>query len=427
MTDFANQERTFLQQVLNQRMLICLCTGFASGLPLYILFQLIPAWLRLEAVSLTAIGFFNAIQLPYVLKFLWAPLLERYSLPFLGRRRGWMLVIQVSLIFAIAALGWWKPSTELQAIVLVSIFIAIASATQDVVLDAYRREILETEGELALGNNLHVQAYRISSLIPGSLGLFLIGVVDWHTNFVVMAAFMLVGVGLTLVIREPALVAPPPGTLRDAVRLPFVEFFQRRKLAPALAVLAFMVFYKLGDSMATALATPFYIEMQFTTTQIAVIAKNAALWPSIIGGLIGALVIIRIGINRALWIFGAIQIGTIFGFVWLSGAGPDPMILAIVIAGEYLGVGLGTAASVAFIARETSRLAVATQFAIFTALASLPRVVASSFSGLIVDTIDWTNFFYLSALLAVPGMVLLYWVAPWNDSAPQSENLDHPQ
>ena len=157
------------------------------------------------------------------------------------------------------------------------------------------------------------------------------------------------------------------------------------------------------------------------------IAKNAALWPSIIGGLIGALVIIRIGINRALWIFGAIQMGTIFGFVWLSGAGPDPMILAIVIAGEYLGVGLGTAASVAFIARETSRLAVATQFAMFTALASLPRVVASSFSGLIVDTIDWTNFFYLSALLAIPGMVLLYWVAPCNGSAPQPENLNHLQ
>ena len=427
MSGLANQERTFLQQVLNQRMLICLCTGFASGLPLYILFQLIPAWLRLEDVSLTAIGFFNAIQLPYVLKFLWAPLLERYSLPFLGRRRGWMLVMQVSLIFAIAALGWWKPSTELQVIVLISIFIAIASATQDVVLDAYRREILETEGELALGNNLHVQAYRISSLIPGSLGLFLVGIIDWHTNFVVMAAFMLVGLGLTMVVREPKLVAPPPGTLRDAVRLPFTEFFQRRKLAPALAVLAFMVFYKLGDSMATALATPFYLEMQFTTKQIAVIAKNAALWPSIIGGLIGALVIIRIGINRALWIFGAIQMGTIFGFVWLSGAGPDPMILAIVIAGEYLGVGLGTAASVAFIARETSRLAVATQFAMFTALASLPRVVASSFSGLIVDTIDWTNFFYLSALLAIPGMVLLYWVTPWNGSAPQSENLNHLQ
>ena len=427
MSGLANQERTFLQQVLNQRMLICLCTGFASGLPLYILFQLIPAWLRLEDVSLTAIGFFNAIQLPYVLKFLWAPLLERYSLPFLGRRRGWMLVMQVSLIFAIAALGWWKPSTELQVIVLISIFIAIASATQDVVLDAYRREILETEGELALGNNLHVQAYRISSLIPGSLGLFLVGIIDWHTNFVVMAAFMLVGLGLTMVVREPKLVAPPPGTLRDAVRLPFTEFFQRRKLAPALAVLAFMVFYKLGDSMATALATPFYLEMQFTTKQIAVIAKNAALWPSIIGGLIGALVIIRIGINRALWIFGAIQMGTIFGFVWLSGAGPDPMILAIVIAGEYLGVGLGTAASVAFIARETSRLAVATQFAMSTALASLPRVVASSFSGLIVDTIDWTNFFYLSALLAIPGMVLLYWVAPWNGSAPQPENLNHLQ
>ena len=178
--------------------------------------------------------------------------------------------------------------------------------------------------------------------------------------------------------------------------------------------------------MATALASPFYLDMQFTTDQIGVIAKNAALWPSIIGGLLGALVIVKIGINKALWIFGAIQLVTIFGFVWLSGAGPDPVILAVVIAGEYLGVGLGTAASVAFIARETSRMAVATQFAMFTALASLPRVVASSVSGLIVDSIGWTNFFYLSAVLAIPGMVLLIWVAPWN--APRStepQTADH--
>ena len=179
--------------------------------------------------------------------------------------------------------------------------------------------------------------------------------------------------------------------------------------------------------MATALASPFYLVMQFTPTQIGAVAKNAALWPSIIGGLVGALVIVKIGINKALWIFGFIQFATIFGYVWLSNAGPDLVILAVVIAGEYLGVGLGTAAFVAFIARETSRLAVATQLAMFTALASLPRVFATSVSGLIVDSIGWTDFFYLSALLAVPGMVLLYWVAPWNGSPPQSERVNPPQ
>ena len=179
-----------------------------------------------------------------------------------------------------------------------------------------------------------------------------------------------------------------------------------------------MFFYKLGDNMATALATPFYLDMGFTPTQIGVVAKNAALWPSIIGGLLGGLVIVRIGINRGLWLFGLVQLATIFGFVWLSLSGDNLWVLAVVIAAEYLGVGLGTAASVAFIARETSRTAVATQLALFTALAALPRVLASSTSGLLVDTVGWTQFFYICALVALPGMMLLYWVAPFN--APRS-------
>jgi PAT family beta-lactamase induction signal transducer AmpG len=229
-----------------------------------------------------------------------------------------------------------------------------------------------------------------------------------------MAAFMGVGVLLTLFINEPKSLASPPKNLWQATYLPFQEFFQRRSIGPALAVLAFMVLYKLGDNMATALSTPFYIDAKFTPQEIAIIAKNAAFWPAIIGGFLGAVAIFKIGINRALWVFGVFQLITIFGFVWLSQAGNDPWVLAIVIAGEYLGAGLGTSAYVAFIARETSRMAVATQLALFTALASLPRVVSSSFSGLIVDNIGWTDFFYLSALLAVPGMILLFWVAPWN-------------
>ncbi len=401
--------------LFNRRMVICACTGFASGLPLFLLIQLVPAWLRLEGVSLTAIGFFTAIQYPYTLKFLWSPLLERYPLPFLGRRRSWMLVTQLALIVSISCLGFWQPANQLLAITLMAIAVALFSATQDIAIDAFRREVLPTDEELALGNAIHVQVYRLAGLIPGSLGLILAGAIPWSWVFPIMAAFMSVGVVMTLVVAEANRAPQVPASLREAVVEPFREFFTRHGLRSALAVLGFMFLYKLGDNMATALATPFYIDLGFSTVQIGLIAKNAALWPSIIGGVLGGLVIVKIGINRGLWVFGVVQLATIFGFVWLSRAGADPWILAIVISAEYLGVGLGTAASVAFIARETSHRAVATQFALFTALAALPRVLASSTSGLIVDAVGWTDFFYLCALLALPGMILLAWVAPFND------------
>lgn len=400
--------------LLDRRMVICMATGFASGLPLYIIMQLIPAWLRLEGVSLTAIGFFTAVQYPYVLKFLWAPLVERFPLTSLGRRRSWMLLTQIALILLIGSLGFWRPSDAMIAIVLISIGMAVFSATQDIVLDAYRREILHTDGELALGNSVHVQAYRVAGLVPGTLGMILAGSIGWDLNFMIMAAFMSVGVGLALLIGEPHSSNSPPQSLWQATAIPFQEFFQRRALGPALAVLAFMVFYKLGDNMATALATPFYLDMGFSPETIGLVAKGVSLWAVIVGSVIGAFVVAAIGINRSLWIFGVVQMVTILGFVWLSLVGNDPWILGAVIAGEYVGVGMGTSASVAFIARETSRLAVATQFALFTALASLPRVVSSSFSGMIVDSIGWTSFFYLSTGLAIPGLLLLFWVAPFN-------------
>ena len=400
--------------LMDRRMVICMATGFASGLPLYIVLQLIPAWLRLEGVSLTAIGFFTAVQYPYVLKFLWAPLVERFPLTGLGRRRSWMLLTQIALILLIGSLGFWRPSQAMTAIVLISIGLAVFSATQDIVLDAYRREILHTDGELAVGNTVHVQAYRFAGLVPGTLGMILAGSIGWDLNFMIMAAFMSVGVGLALWIGEPESSDAPPQSLWQATIIPFQEFFQRRALGPALAVLAFMVFYKLGDNMATALATPFYLDMGFSPETIGLVAKGVSLWAVIVGSVIGAFVVAAIGINRSLWIFGVVQMVTILGFVWLSLAGNDPWVLGAVIAGEYVGVGMGPSASVAFSARETSRLAVASQFALFTALASLPRVVSSSFSGLIVDSIGWTSFFYLSTLLAIPGLLLLFWVAPFN-------------
>lgn len=412
--------KQYREVLLQPSMLICVGTGFASGLPLYLLIQLIPAWLRLEGISLTAIGFFTLVTYPYTLKFLWSPLLERYAIPPLGRRRGWMLATQLGLIATISTLGFFAPQSDLGIITLVAVCVAIFSATQDIALDAYRREILDTEGELAMGNVIHVQAYRISGLVPGSLGFILIDAVSWQTNFMIMAGFMAVGVLVTMLVKEPQS-SSQPQSMREAVIVPFKEFFTRRSVGSALAVLAFIFLYKLGDNMATALSSAFYLDLGFSAQTIGLVAKNAALWPAIVGGVLGGLFIVHYGINRALWVFGAIQLLTIFGFVWLSLVGSELYVLAIVVAAEYLGVGLGTAASVAFIARETSRLAVATQFAMLTAVASMPRTLASSFSGLFADTYGYTNLFYFSALLAIPGMLLLFWVAPWNKTDEPSD------
>ena len=399
-------------------MLICVGTGFASGLPLFLLIQLVPAWLRVEGISLTVIGFFALIQLPYNFKFVWAPLLERYRWPFLGLRRGWLLITQIGLIACIASLGFWDPQAQIWLIVWTATAIAVFSATQDVVIDAFRREILHTEAEQGMGNSVHVQVYRLAGFIPGSLGLILADYIAWDMNFAVMAAFMGVGVLLTLLVREPAHDELRADTLGEAVVTPFKEFFTRRQPRAAFAVLGFLLLYKLGDNMATALATPFYIDLGFELSEIGIIAKNAALWPAIAGGILGGLIIVKIGINRALWCFGVVQIITIFGFVWLSQTEPTRVALAVVIAAEYIGVGLGTAASGAFIARETSLMAVATQFALFTAIAALPRTGMSALSGVLIDSIGYTDFFYVCVMCALPGMVLLVWVAPWNERAP---------
>lgn len=400
-------------------MLLCVLNGFASGLPLYILIQLLPAWLRTEGVSLQSIGLFALVQLPYTWKFLWAPATDRYVLPFLGRRRGWLLVFQLALILSISAFGMSNPAVSLQSIVVLATIVAFFSASQDIVLDAYRRELL-SDNELGLGNSVAVQAYRLSSLIPGALALVLADHMPWSTVFPIVASFMALGLALTLFAPEPYANPQLPRTMRSAIVDPFREFIGRRGLAYAAFVIGFIFLYKLGDNMAVALATPFYIDLGFTLTEIGLIAKNAALWPSIIGGLLGGLIMLKIGINRSMWVFGLVQWATIFGFAILSEIGPNKIALALVIGAEYLGVGLGTAAFTAFMARETNPVFAATQLALFTAFASVPRTFASATTGFIVEATGWTQFFIICGLLAIPGMLLLFKVAPWNgDPAPQ--------
>lgn len=395
-------------------MLICIFTGFSSGLPLYLLIQLLPAWLRSEQVDLKAIGFFALIQLPYNWKFLWSPLLDRYAIPLLGRRRGWMLLTQILLLLSIPVFGMFHPKLDLWTIAYLATAVAFFSASQDIVLDAYRREIL-SDTELGLGNSVHVNAYRVAGLVPGALSLILADFLPWSTVFLITALFMLPGMLMTVFVSEPKIIGTPPKTLRDAVFEPFREFIQRNGLNNALLVLAFIFFYKLGDSMATALATPFYLDMGFTKTEIGLIAKNAGLWPSIIGGLIGGIWMVKIGINRALWLFGFVQWISILGFAVLTQFPQEKLALGLAISFEAVGVGLGTVAFVAFIARTTNPAYTATQFALFTSLAALPRTVINSFAGVLVEQLGWLNFYWLCMLLAVPGMLLLFKVAPWNE------------
>jgi MFS transporter, PAT family, beta-lactamase induction signal transducer AmpG len=415
------------EALFNRRMLICIFTGFASGMPLYLLISLVPAWLRTEGVGLKEIGFFALVGLPYTWKFLWSPLLDRYQLTLFsfrpGLRRSWMLGTQLALLAAIAGLGFFDPSSQLWPIAWLCLLIAFLSATQDIVLDAYRRQLLSDE-ELGMGSSIHVNAYRIAGLVPGSLSLILADILPWQTVFIATSAFMLTGIGLTLSIREPAQAARHPTSLRSAVIEPFNEFFSRQGVKQAGLILLFMLLYKLGDSMATALATPFYLDLGFTKTQIGLVAKNAALWPMIVGGILGGILMIRIGINRALWTFGLVQIVSILGFAVLARVGEGVWLLALAISFEYLGVGLGTAAFVAFIARSTHPAFAATQFALFTALTAVPRTVASSATGVIVEGMGWENFFYLCTALAIPGMLLLLKVAPWNgDQSVLSETV----
>jgi len=415
------------ESLFNRRILICVGTGFTSGLPLYLLVSLVPAWLRDGGVNLKSIGLMSLVQLPYIWKFLWAPLCDRFGFA-LGRRRSWMALTQLALLATIPVFGWFTPKPDMSVIPWLALSVAFFSASQDIVIDAYRREILRDE-EMGLGNVVHVNAYKIAGLVPGSLSLILADYLPWSAVFWVTALFMLPGLILTLTVSEPDSSNRAPQTLRSAIVEPFREFIGRNGWSSALAVLAFIFFYKLGDSMATALSMPFYLDMGFSKAQIGLIAKNAGLWPNVIGGILGGLWMVYLGIPRALWIFGVLQALVILGFAWLVNAEHSLVNLAAIIGAEAFGVGLGTAAFVAFTASTTHPAYTATQFALFSSLAATPRTVVNAFTGFLVEGGDinlgssfhlqfagfgWERFFWFCFFAAIPGMILLLKVAPWN-------------
>ncbi|MEM7081525.1 MAG: AmpG family muropeptide MFS transporter [Pseudomonadota bacterium] len=422
-------DKRFWTTLFNRRMLVCLFTGFASGLPLYILIQQVPAWLRVEGIDLKTIGLFALIGFPYTWKFIWAPLMDRYTLPLLGRRRGWMLVTQIALVLLIASLSLVKPAESLSLLLVLVGGIAFFSASQDIVLDAYRRELL-SDDELGVGNSYFINAYKISSLVPGSLALILADYMPWSTVNMIVAAFMLVGVLTTLVCDEPEHSGKAPDNLLDAIVEPFVEFFSKsRNLSKAGAILLFMMLYKLGDNMAVALETPFFIDMGYSLTEIGAVAKACKLWAAVVGSIIGGVMMIKLGINRALWVFGVAQIVSILGYAWLASLqGQDSFVLfgtsmsmlvplGAAVSLEYLGVGLGQVALIAFMARLCNTEFTATQFALLSSLAAVPRTLASASTGFLIEAMGYEKFFLLCFACAIPGMLMLFIVAPWNESS----------
>jgi PAT family beta-lactamase induction signal transducer AmpG len=399
---------------LNRRMLICLFLGFSSGLPLFILLSLLQAWLAKSGLNVKALGLFALVMFPYTWKFLWSPLMDRYHFGSLGRRRGWMALTQAVLFLAIGAMGMLDPQTQVAAIAVMASVVAFLSASQDIVIDAYRREILP-DNEQGLGSAVHVNAYKVAGMVPGALSLILADLMAWQSVFWITAAFMLPGLICTLMIKEPAVYGAPPKNMHEAVVLPFREFIARSGWKNALLVLGFIFLYKLGDSMATALATKFYLDLGFSMTQIGAVAKTTGFWASLAGGIVGGVWMVKLGIHRGLWIFGVVQAVAILGFAWLAHTGASTILLAAVIGFEAFGVGLGTAAFVAYIAKTTDPRYTATQFALFTSLSAVPRTFINSSVGFIVAQTGWFNFFILCFALALPGMLLLPKVAPWSE------------
>ena len=397
-----------LRVLFSGRMAATLSMGFASGLPLLLTFSLLQVWMREEGVDLGAIGLVTLLGLPYTLKFLWGPLLDRYRISRLGRRRGWMLATQIVLIGAIGAMGFGEPATRLPLLVGAALLVALASAIQDSVIDAYRREHLP-EHELGLGSSYYVYGYRTGMLLASGGGLVLAGQISFAWAYWCMAAAMTVGVVTTMVVPEPAMSEGRPQSLREAVIEPFREFFTRDG---AWVILLFVLLYKVGDSLASAMTAPFYVDLGFTPTEIGVAVKLFGFWATLGGALLGGLVLLRVGFVPALWGFGLLQMASTAGFAVLAQLGHNVPALAAVVAFENLSAGMGTAAFMAFMASMANRRFTATQYALLTSAMGVPRVLLSAPTGFLAESTGWPLYFLGCTLIAIPGLWLLRALPP---------------
>ena len=400
--------RGILHRLTRKRMFVALLMGFSSGLPLLLTSTLLQAWLTRRGYNLGLIGLVALFGLPYSFEFAWAPLFDRYTLGRLGRRRGWLLATQILLVAAIAALGLVGPAHGFLPIAAAAVLVCFFSASQDTVINAYRRESL-TEDEQPFGASLYVNGYRVAMLVASGGGLILSHYVGFRDTYLLMAAGMGVGLLTSLWADEPPGRDPGRGW-RALVLEPLKSFFAQED---ALLVLVFVVLYKVGDLTASNMTIPFYLRIGYSRVTIGLVVKLFGYWAIVAGGILGGIASLRIGLYRSLFWFGLLQAAATASYAALTLSGPNTAALAAVISLENLSLGMSTAAFVGFLAVMTDRRYTATQFALLTSLMAVPRVILSAPAGYLAQAIGWAPFFLVCGLLAAPGLVLLRRFRTW--------------
>lgn len=405
--------RSLLQVFQSRKMVALLLLGISSGLPLLLTSKTLQAWMTVEGVDLTSIGLFSLVTLPYSLKFLWAPILDRFALPFLGRRRGWLITLQIGLILAIAFMGFQQPAQALQLLAINALFVAFFSATQDIAGDAYRADVL-AEKEMGAGAAVFVLGYRVALLMTGSLALILADRISWTSVYLIMASIMIIGLIGTLIAPEPQGHVQLPASLSDAVLLPFGEFFQRLGALTGVFILCFIVLYKFGDALVNNMSTPFLLQIGFTQTDIGAIQGGMGLIATIVGALAGGAILSKIGINRSLWVFGGLQAISNLAYLMQAQLGRNYPFMVLTINIENFCAGLGTAAFVAFLMSLCNQRFSATQYALLSSLMAVSRDILVAPAGALAQATGWSFFFIISIVAAIPGLLLLPVFAPWN-------------
>ncbi len=394
----------------NRRVLCLLGLGFSSGLPLALTRSTLQAWLMTEKVDLAVIGMFSLVGLPYVLKVLWAPLMDRFTPPWLGRRRGWIIALQILLVISILGLGHCSPASFPAGVAFAALVTAFFSASQDIAIDAYRADVLR-EAELGPGAATGVVGYRMAMLVSGAFALIASDHLPWQSVYSVIAVIMLVCVVFTLVAPEPEVIAVPPKDLREAVWGPLSSYFKR---SGAIEMLVFIVLYKLGYDLAGAMTTPFLLDIGFTRTDVGTVNKAFGLVSSIVGSLVGGGVVVRIGINRSLWVFGIFQAISNLSFTGVALVGKSYPAMVAAIGIENLSGGMGNAAFIAFLMSLCDKRFTATQYALLTSFMAATPILAGAPAGAIANLLGWAPFFAVSTIGAIPGILLLARFAPWN-------------
>jgi PAT family beta-lactamase induction signal transducer AmpG len=399
----------YLSVFASFRMLVVLLLGFSSGIPLALTTGTLQAWMTDVKVDLTVIGIFALVGLPYQFKFVWSPLLDRYVPPFLGRRRGWMLIAQAALAAAIAVMAFSEPATHPGFLALMALLVAFFSASQDIVIDAYRIEVLKPD-ELGAGSSIYVLGYRVAMLVSGALALFLADHLAWKQVYLIMAATMAVGVVTTLLSPEPTMTEKPVQSLREAVVLPLLDYFKRKG---AWEIVGFILLFKLGWMMASMMTTPFLMQTGFTKTEIAAVNKGFGMVATILGSLFGGALMVRMSMKQALWVFGIFQGVSNLAFLHVAQTGVQYVSLVSAIAAENFAGGMGTAAYSAFLMSLCNKRFSATQYALLTSLMAGTRNFAGAASGYLAKSLGWEMYFVACTVLAVPGLLMLLRYRHW--------------